>query len=361
MSTMPSMDACLTPSPQQPSAPVPGSPTPRIAQAIVDQAIVWYVLLASGTDTAQDRHAFEQWRDADAEHARAWARLEDLGQQLRRNNTHVAPLLTHAALTRLEVLSSRRRMLKHLAWAGVAGSSLYLIQGQLPWRRELTIARSDFHTGTGEHRRVVLEDGTQLALNTATVVDRHFDAHRRHLILRSGEISIATAKDRARRPFVVTTHDGTLEPVGTRFVLRRHGNAEDGGFTQLTVTEGAVDVRVAHDATQGPVRIHAGQQVRFTRAAIDAPGPLNDEQLAWTEGMLTAESMRLDAFLTELGRYRAGWLRCTPDVASLRITGTWPIYGAGATDRILASLARRLPVQVTQLTRYWVTVVARSA
>ncbi|HBD34979.1 MAG TPA: histidine kinase, partial [Cupriavidus sp.] len=58
-------------------------------------------------------------------------------------------------------------------------------------------------------------------------------------------------------------------------------------------------------------------------------------------------------FLAEVDRYRPGRLRCAPDVADLRVSGTFPIAD---TDRILDALRTALPVRIQFLTRYWTTV-----
>lgn len=328
----------------------------HIPEAVVEQAVAWYVRLASGTATARDREEFDRWRAAQPDHAQAWARLEHLGSRLQGSATRVAPAVTRTTLARAASLSSRRRAFKRLAWVGVGGVGLYLAQDQIPWRSELAIAFSDVHTSTGERRNLVLADGTRLLLNTSTAVDLRFGARERRIVLRSGEIMIATAQDPARRPFIVATADGELRPIGTRFTVRRDDGAGERRYTQLAVTEGAVQVRAMH---AGPVLVQANQQVRFTRDRVEVPVALDEDGQAWINGMFSAEGMRLSDFIAELSRYRHGRLRCAPEVANLRITGVWPLDGPDATERILDSLERRLPVRIVRYTRYWVTVAAR--
>src|SRR5690606_37673795 len=133
-----------------------------------------------------------------------------------------------------------------------------------------------------------------------------------------------------------------------------------GSWTRLAVAEGAVEVRLLDQAGR-PILVRAGEQARFTRHAIAAATPLDENSQAWAKGVFTAAGMRLDDFLAELGRYRPGVLRWAPEVAALRITGAWPLRGEDATDRILDSLERRLPVKVSRYTRYWTRVAARGA
>lgn len=58
-------------------------------------------------------------------------------------------------------------------------------------------------------------------------------------------------------------------------------------------------------------------------------------------------------FIREVGRHRAGVLRCDPAVADLRLTGAFPLDD---TDRVLEGLEQTLPVTVRGFTPYWVTV-----
>ncbi|MFT4103404.1 MAG: FecR domain-containing protein [Burkholderiaceae bacterium] len=353
------MDAYLPPRGLHSAGTPAGDDGRPVAESIVEQAVGWYVRLASGQQTPKDQAEFEQWRTAHADHECAWRRLQAIGVGLQASTTHVAPAVSRTVLARTtEIMPARRRAFRALVWTGAGGTALYLAQQQLPWRARLAAAIADERTATGERRSLVLADGSRLMLNTATAVDIRFDDRQRLVVLRSGEIMVATARDAQARPFVVATQDGTLIPVGTRFSVRRDGTGADSA-TQLAVIEGAVDVRAADAASGVPTRVHAGQQVRFTRQQVLPIEPLRDAVLSWADGTLTAEGMPLGQFIADLDRYRPGWLRCAPEVAHLRITGTWPLVGDDPIERILASLERRLPVRVDRVTRYWVTVSAR--
>src|SRR5690606_13701509 len=108
-----------------------------------------------------------------------------------------------------------------------------------------------------------------------------------------------------------------------------------------------------------PTLVLAAQQAYFTRDYIAPPGALDEASQAWIDGIFVAEGTRLVDFLAELNRYRHGKLSCTAEVANLQITGAWPLDGPDATERILDSLERRLPVRVKRYTRLWVKVAAR--
>jgi transmembrane sensor len=324
----------------------PGQPNPTVIDpAVLDQAAHWFVRLASGQASTQDHHALLQWRDADPEHERAWQRLQGVEQKLR-GGALPAPV-ARAALGAVDL--GRRRTLKTLAVAGAALGSAAL------WQREQGLWQrwtADYRSGVGERREVLLADGTRLLLNTDTAVDVRFDAALRRLVLRSGELRITTGHDAQNRGFVVATRDGTLRPLGTRFTVRR---LDDEQQTRLAVSEGAVEVRPGN-ATAAPLVVQAGQRTVFSATGAAPPSALDEAAGSWTDGILTAERMRLQDFLAELERYRPGRLHCDPAVAELRLTGAYPLAD---TDRILAALQQTLPVRVRYYTRYWVSVAAR--
>lgn len=322
----------------------------RLPAAAVDSAIDWYARLASGLEVEAERAAFRRWHAADAAHAEAWRRVQALGGRLARGAGLVAPPLAHRVLDAAIDAPGRRRLLKTLAWAGSGAAGLWLLRDPLALPRRWDGLVADAGTAVGERRELRLPDGSRLRLNTASAVDIRFDAHRRLLVLRHGEIEIATAADAAGRPFGVQTRDGRLVPVGTRFMVRH----DPAGGTLLAVSEGAVDVYPL--AGGGPLRVAAGGQLRFDRHAAGAIAPLQESTIAWTFGLISARRMRLGDFIAELQRYQPGWLRCDPAVAGLRLTALHKLDGPASVDTILASLPRALPVRVSRLTRYWITV-----
>lgn len=318
-----------------------------IAEAVVDRAIHWFVLQSSGHTSAADRRALQAWREAHPDHAHALARLEHMGQIMLGHNAG-APDLARATLTRAGRMG-RRRMLGHLLCAGAAGALLWYGRDEL----HALAAPADLSTAAGELRRITLEDGTQLHLNSATAVDLRYDDKARRIVLREGEIEVVTAPDPAGRPLSIDTRDARLVPVGTRFHVLQLAD-----HSRLGVSEGAVDILFRNRGSTA--RIEAGQQAQFDHDRLLARTGLDESTHAWTEGMLVAVNRRLDDFLAEIARHRAGHLQWSPEVAALRITGSWPLHGDQPTDTVLASLERRLPVRIQTLTRYWVRVLPRA-
>ena len=317
-----------------------------IDPAVLDEAVARFVRLASGLADAEDERALTQWRAANPEHERAWQKLQGMERKLRGSAALVQAPLARSTLSAAAGIS-RRRALKTLAWAGAVGTSVLWTRQQPLWQQWT----ADYRSGVGERRSLVLADGTQVLLNTATAIDVHFDGSQRRVILRGGELRVATAADPAGRPFTVATPEGTLRPIGTRFTVRR---LDDDSQTRLSVSEGSVEVR-PRDSLAQPLLVQAGQQTAFSASAAADAAPLDEAATSWTDGVLTAERMRLGDFVAELSRYRHGRLSCDPAVADLRLSGAYPLHD---TDRILAALQQTLPVRVKRYTGYWVTVTA---
>lgn len=319
-----------------------------INPAIIRRASEWMARLWSGEASDAERAACQQWRAAHPDHERAWMRLQQMEDKLSGVPHTVA---RHTLLQpALNAFTGRRRTLLLLGLATATGGITYAVRDSATWQ----IAVSDHSTRTGEIREITLADGTRVVLNTATALDVRFDDQQRRVILRGGEILVTTAADPAsrHRPFLVQSQQGTVEALGTRFVVRQHADQ-----SQVAVFAGAVQIR-PHQASGDGVRVDSGHSTSFTSALVQPQVAATESSAAWTGGTLVAENMRLADFLAELGRYRSGLLRCDPAVAEWRTTG---VFSVRDTDRALLNLTIGLPLEALYRTRYWVTVKARSA
>jgi transmembrane sensor len=305
--------------------------------ATLEAAARWYVDLRGEVPSEAIREAHRRWLERDPRHMQAWERLARLQDKLDQVVPGIArPTLASARAKRRDVL----KVLSILLMAGGAGT--------LAWNTTpLPTLMADQRTGTGERRRMRLDDGTQLQLNTATAVDIHYSENLREVRLLQGEIFIETARDERARPFVVHTAEGSIRALGTRFVVRREAD-----LTQVSVQQHAVEVRSAN-VPDTAVRVDAGQQVNFRRDAIEPLQRANPQADAWTRDMLVVNDWRLSEFIRELQRYRPGHLGCDPAVSALRISGAFHL---GSTDTILENLTSTLPVRIRRFSRFWTSV-----
>ena len=312
-----------------------------VSASVLDAAIAWQLSLDSSS--AQEREAFARWHAADEEHARAWRQLGMLDQRFSLAN---GPARAALLQSRVSIRRRIRKVGSGLA-SVVAAIGLALFAGDRSLPLDYWLA--DQRTATGEQRTLRLADGTLINLNTHSALDVRFDDKQRRIILQEGEILVETGHDDPR-PFIVETREGSLRALGTRFLVKR----EDEG-TRLSVLKSAV---AAHpQATDVEQILREGQQVLMRHDGLGPTIALNPGGDAWTRGMLVVDNARLEDLVHELGRYRRGYLGVEPQVADLRITGSFPLHD---TDLALTALLPTLPVQVEHHTRWWVVVGPRA-
>lgn len=331
----------------------PSAPVSPLAPEVVERASLWLARLWSEAVTAEDIAACERWRAAHPDHERAWQRLGTIGQKFEALDK-LPPRVAFDTLTARPAPrvsdAGRRRALRVFGGVITLAGAGYTLRRSPMW----DTVTADYSTGVGEVRRVMLADGTQLWLDTASSVDVRFSPDERHISLRRGRICIETGPSNSTHgaPLVVATRQGEIRDIGTRFTVR-----DDGARTQVAVFDGIVLVRPARGAqTQ---RLNAGQAASFSSGAIEPLAestPFDENAAAWTRAQLVVERIRLGDLIETLSHYRRGVLRCDAAVADLLVSG---VFSLADTDRALASLAVGLPVETAYRTRYWVSVKAR--
>lgn len=315
----------------------------------LEEAAQWFALLRSDRVTEHDRSRWQAWLDQHASHRLAWQQVENVDRRFQSLQSETQRHAAQKALQSANPQRSRRRALGAIAAVSTAGLLGGALIGETRWRRALSAWRADHATGTGEVREITLADGTRVWLNTASALDVDYRPSLRSIRLIEGEIMIETAPH-AATPFVVDTEQGRLRALGTRFTVRQLAD-----ITFVAVYSGAVEVRIA-DGNRAQV-IDADRQVRFTREDIGPIEPARRAHQAWTRGVLLAEDVPLRELIAELARHHRAHLRCAPEVAGLRVMGTYPLDDL---DRTLGMLEGALPVQVQRTLSWWITIRARS-
>ena len=314
------------------------------------EAVNWLVELQSDIVTNETRDQWQKWRMSHPDHEYAWQQIEVFSRKLR----GLSSPLAHATLTPPHSVS-RRRAVKALTILIFLGGGTWLTGEERFWCR----GPEDYCTSIGEHKAVMLSDGTSIELNSSSAIAVKFDDVQRLIRLVNGEIMVITAPDPklangsgAERPLLIETAQGILRAIGTRFTVRQFDVSQQ-GKSSVAVFEGAVEIRSTTGRMQ---RLNVGQQAAFTREGVIAVGEACESDTAWRQGMIVARDMPLIDFLAELGRHQSGWLSCDPVVAQLKVTGTYPLADIG---KILTALQRTLPIDVQLFTRYWMRVGAR--
>ncbi|USX26685.1 FecR domain-containing protein [Oxalobacteraceae bacterium OTU3CINTB1] len=302
------------------------------------RAVEWLVDLQAENISAESLEALRRWRAAHPDHERAWQRIESVNGKFQLAAS-VQREVAHAALTPPSS-ARRRKALASLTVLLFAGGVTWTVRDRTRWA-EWT---ADQRTATGERRTITLADGGTLALNSGSAVNIAYTASERRVRLIAGEILVSTAKDAGGRPFLIETDHGIARALGTRYAVRLLESSTD-----VAVYAGAV--RVEPRAPGAPSRLlGAGARARFTFNAVGAHSVANPDSIAWTDGFIVAKSMRLGDFLSELSRYSALSMSCAPEVAHLRVSGSYPLADI---DRVLETLAALLSLRIETVTRFW--------
>lgn len=195
---------------------------------------------------------------------------------------------------------------------GIAAALGVFAVGGVTWLTHQANTTQTYSTAVGEFHRVPLEDGSQIALNTASKVRVAFTKSQRRVELIEGEAQFEVAHD-PKRPFFVVAGNTVVRAVGTEFVVRlRHQDSVD-----VLVTEGRVAINPPSTTT-----VSAGQMVLVRKNGITTR-TVEDmtRRLAWTEGMVIFAGETLAEAVSEFNRYNHRHLVISDDAIANRKVG----------------------------------------
>ncbi len=317
----------------------------KIHPRVVAEAAEWFMVLSSGSVRPEETAQWQAWLASHPDHQMAWSRVEFYTDKFK----SLPPQAAFAATAALNAPNlNRRRMLLSMALFGLAGMSGWQVSRGRYWQEW----SADQHTALGESKTITLADGSSVVMDSGSAVNVDFSVNLRRLQLVKGEIYIETAPDTVgwKRPFVVDTLQGRVQALGTRFSVSQHENR-----TQVAVFQDAVEIQPA-DAMTAKQTLRAGQQAQFAANHIEPIHQHSQDKPAWTQGFIVADDLPLSEFLLQLNRYRQGYITCAPEIADLRIIGSYPLKD---TDKILAFLEANLPVKLSHPLPFWVKVLPR--
>jgi transmembrane sensor len=195
-----------------------------LQRALSEQATRWLVLVRSGDLTGEQRVEFVDWLRASPLHISELLRVAELDGQLARLPiwttlpTGIGPTSSVVELsTRSRAAAGASRQSRGHRWAAAAGLLLALAVGY-----QWFAARDALHLKSmpGEHRELVLEDGSVVDLAPDTDLAVRYETRRRGIVLVHGQAMFRVAKD-AQRPFIVQAAQTQVRAVGTVFNVER--------------------------------------------------------------------------------------------------------------------------------------------
>lgn len=189
-------------------------------------------------------------------------------------------------------------------------------------------------TTTGETKKITLEDGTTVLINTNTLLSiKYSDSHRKVELLKGeAEFDIVTNLE---RPFSVISGSHTFTALGTIFSVEKQNEAD----MELVVTEGKVlvaDSNLSLNQLRNKISqaansqlteniTHAGELTLVNNNKITTEKVTNETvsaQLAWQHGAVVFDGVYLIDALQEVSRYNQIQFEITdPQLSNVKISG----------------------------------------
>lgn len=336
----------------------------KSTQAIIEAANEWLLVMYEERRSLDDEQAFVAWLRGSPVHVREYLKAEavfatleeidsakriDVEALLAADDDSVIELGAIAKETggRPFAVADRRR---RAVWPWAAAASVVLAAVLAFWYSTLPQVEL-YTTGLGEQRRLVLEDGSVIDMNTQSILHVALTDEYRNIKLDQGEALFTVAKDRDR-PFIVESEFASVRAIGTQFNVQHRS-----GETLVTVLEGrvAVEQTTSHNQSgavgtvdTSPIELGAGDEAEVVLSApIKTQAKVNTERtLAWTERRLIFENETLSTVVAEFNRYNPRQLIIDDNVLGQeRISA---VFDADKPDALLRFLEQSANIMVQE-------------
>jgi transmembrane sensor len=269
-----------------------------------DAAAEWFALKRSGAMTAQQLIEFQAWLDASPDHRAAYHDAEQswaMAGALREE----PELLLLRSQARGAFPPFRRPLLAGSA----AAAAVAVVFGGLAATQAIPVGgvplihgkqQQVFRTGVGQRTTITLSDGSEVTLDTDTVLRTNDAGRERRMYLDQGRAFFRVAKD-PTRPFIVDAAGRRVTALGTAFEVQVGPKQ-----FEVTLVEGKVRVeqpramlRPAQSADlKAGFRVEARNQRDWKVEPADVV-----KETGWVEGRLTFIDDPLVDVAAELSRY----------------------------------------------------------
>lgn len=322
-----------------------------------DEASLWIERLSEGLDP-EEKAELQAWLSNDSANqallekmARLWDKMDSLSRLSALVPQPAAPVEPDS---------------NHRSYIALAASMVLALSVLLFWNASFdsgnpsqTVQRpveSFYETVIGEQQVHVLEDGTQITLNTGSRVGVRYTGDARLLHLESGEVHVQVAKD-PQRPLGVLAGGRIIQAVGTAFNVEIKPDRE----IELVVTEGTVRVGEQPESTKVTTRnvkivlpssatvITAGQEL-VMGGESEVVKPLSEAEievkLSWRKGNLIFRGEPLAEVVQEVERYTGvEFVFVDENLKAVHVSG---FFKAGDVEGMLAVLKENFDIEFQQ-------------
>jgi transmembrane sensor len=283
------------------------------------------------SDTAAD---FDIWILKDPRHVESYARLsalwqsEELDAALSDKTWSLRPSNDDG-----DAKPRGLRGLRRMSWARVAPAAAAICMvaaicvAAPRWLEE----QSEFSTGHGQTRTVVLQDGSTIRMDAETRVAARITPWSRDVELVQGEAFFDVAHERLRS-FTVETGNARISVLGTAFDVDRI----DKDTRVIQVYRGLVSVEAGVGRQW---RLPAGSGLELVGERVRSLTRVHGERPGWMEGWLEANEMPVSQLVRKLNRIsRRPVELADPALGELLVTGRFPTDDPEAVLEAIAAI-----------------------
>jgi transmembrane sensor len=305
----------------------------------------WQARLHAADCSPEERAAFEEWRQADPAHARAFGladRVTDGIDHLQLVDPRFQALLDDAMKSPAKGSVAQREP-RHWAFpttfaAGLACAMIAL--RFLPGALEAEQVAVAYESQVRAARTVHLEDGSIVQLDVASRILVSLTPQYRKIELVSGRAIFDVAHDKSR-PFSVAAASSKTTALGTRFQVDLQRQQ-----VVVTLAEGAVAIDNAAGAVVWQEQLSPGEQLKIDVGSAMRSKSIVDPQLvtSWTQGRHAFRGTPLQEALDDVNRYSRTKVRLgDPTLAQLPVAGNFVV---GDSEAVVSAFAALLPLRV---------------
>ena len=282
------------------------------AREIDARAAEWVERRYFGEWSAADQAALDAWLEESIVHRVAFVRLDTGWRRTERlaalRPSKSEPVEAAQMRRNWPALAGIAAALGIIAILGVTGSN-YLTK---PSERVYT-------TAVGGHEKVTFADGSQIELNTDTVLRARMTTKERIVWLDKGEAYFQVKHD-PHNPFTVVASGRRVIDLGTKFLVLRDDSSLEVALMEGRVRFGAAGGQPKSSLlTPGDDVVATAESISVTRKSAQE---LTDK-LTWRRGVVVFKDTTLAKAVRELDRYNSQKLVVAdPAVARRMISGT---------------------------------------
>ena len=299
----------------------------KSAQQVREEAANWISRRDGTMWSDADQSELDAWLAAAPEHMVAFLRAEAAWGRADRLVALRTAKTSRIAETLKDVLPTALR--------AVAAAAVIAVVGVAARDYLTTTNQKTYTTPVGGRETITLVDGSQIALNTDTVLRMDLGGRERRVWLDKGEAYFHVTHN-AQRPFRVFAGNRTVTDLGTRFSVRR-----DTERFEVAVMEGKVAFDAGVKPQDKPIALLPGDVAIATAtnvSIVKKPSRALAESLGWQRGLLIFDNTTLADAVADFNRYNSEKLVVAKSVARLPIVGTFRTNDVEAFARVTSQV-----------------------